>query len=85
MIRPLSVFPFAAEPGSVSVWLKPGPQSIPSAMLAATAAVADGNMKTARASPGHLAACGQACLYGAVEATRSDARQSFPIPLLVLI
>jgi hypothetical protein len=35
----------------------------------AAAAVAAGR-RTVRASPGHLVACGHACLYGAVEATR---------------
>ena len=38
------------------------------------AAGARAGRRTVRASPGHLAACGHACLYGAAEATRSAAR-----------
>jgi hypothetical protein len=37
------------------------------------AAGARAGRRTVRASPGHLAACGHACLYGAAEATRSAA------------
>ena len=40
------------------------------AAAVAVAAAATGDRRTVRASPGHLTACGHACLYGAVEATR---------------
>jgi hypothetical protein len=40
------------------------------AAAAGAAATAAGDCRTVRASPGHLTACGHACLYGAMEATR---------------
>ncbi len=33
-----------------------------------------------RASPGHLVVCGHACLYGAIDATRSAPRARTPRP-----